>query len=274
MTRQKLHIAIPEPCHENWDKMTPTEQGRFCDVCSKCVVDFTRFSDNELLAYFSNPPKNLCGRFENRQLNKTIEKVPVYRSWFSFPKKWVIAVGLWLGILAKGTANTPSISPFTSQQTIYSFDFEPQTTSDSTRTIQGVVIDSTTDEPLIGVDILISGTKTGTHTDLEGKFKLQLPKEYFNKEAIIEARYVGYETISHKISTDTSFHVLKMTERPFVMAEEAVVIHMGVPILEPNNYFVGKVVDQELIPLVKEEEIKVIKPTRWQRIKTFFRNLF
>lgn len=32
---------IPEPCHENWDAMSPTERGRHCAVCAKEVVDLT-----------------------------------------------------------------------------------------------------------------------------------------------------------------------------------------------------------------------------------------
>ena len=32
---------IPEPCHEDWDAMTPEEKGRFCKVCEKSVVDLT-----------------------------------------------------------------------------------------------------------------------------------------------------------------------------------------------------------------------------------------
>jgi hypothetical protein len=38
---QKLQISIPEPCHENWHTMTPTQQGRFCNACAKEVVDFS-----------------------------------------------------------------------------------------------------------------------------------------------------------------------------------------------------------------------------------------
>ena len=33
---------IPEPCHESWDGMSPTEQGRHCAVCNKVVLDLTR----------------------------------------------------------------------------------------------------------------------------------------------------------------------------------------------------------------------------------------
>ncbi len=65
--KSKLNIQINDPCHENWDQMSSVEKGRFCGVCSKVVVDFTQFSDEQLFDYFSNRKQegsgNLCGRF-------------------------------------------------------------------------------------------------------------------------------------------------------------------------------------------------------------------
>jgi hypothetical protein len=37
----KKPIIIPEPCHQNWDAMTPNEQGRHCTSCVNTVVDVT-----------------------------------------------------------------------------------------------------------------------------------------------------------------------------------------------------------------------------------------
>lgn len=32
-----MKISIPKPCNENWNEMTPDQQGAFCKVCSKVV---------------------------------------------------------------------------------------------------------------------------------------------------------------------------------------------------------------------------------------------
>ena len=40
--------AIPSPCSEDWNKMTPTEQGAFCAKCTKEVLDCTSLSSKQI----------------------------------------------------------------------------------------------------------------------------------------------------------------------------------------------------------------------------------
>ena len=62
-------ITIPKPCDENWDKMAPKDNGRFCMSCSKTVVDFSAMLPKEIQHFFiKNQNKKICGRFENSQL--------------------------------------------------------------------------------------------------------------------------------------------------------------------------------------------------------------
>lgn len=73
----KHKITIPEPCHENWDKMTPNENGRFCLSCSKTVVDFTTKLPDEIQHFFiQNQNQKVCGRFKNEQLENLIIQIP------------------------------------------------------------------------------------------------------------------------------------------------------------------------------------------------------
>ncbi len=68
-----MKITIPQPCHENWDTMTPDEQGKFCSVCSKTVKDFTTASDEDLAEAFSGISETACGHFKASQLNRDLQ---------------------------------------------------------------------------------------------------------------------------------------------------------------------------------------------------------
>lgn len=70
--KKAIKISIPEPCHEDWNQMTPTEQGKFCAQCSKDVVDFTKMSD-EAIFKTATSGNNLCGRFKASQLQREIK---------------------------------------------------------------------------------------------------------------------------------------------------------------------------------------------------------
>ena len=62
MKRTKhIELKIAEPCHEDWDKMSISEQGRFCGSCRKEVVSFADKSEAQIVAYFKRAPKNVCG---------------------------------------------------------------------------------------------------------------------------------------------------------------------------------------------------------------------
>ena len=64
-----MRLSVPKPCHEDWNKMTLNEQGAFCKVCAKTVVDFSTMSDEEVLNYFKNKgEEKTCGRFKASQL--------------------------------------------------------------------------------------------------------------------------------------------------------------------------------------------------------------
>lgn len=61
-----------ESCHENWDLMTPTAQGRFCGSCQKQVLDFSTKSLDEIKSFFGKLPETeqVCGRFKDEQMKE------------------------------------------------------------------------------------------------------------------------------------------------------------------------------------------------------------
>jgi hypothetical protein len=79
-----FQFSIPKPCHEDWNKMSPQEKGRFCDKCSKTVHDFSSQSQNEIQEYLKvHEHEKICGHFRNNQLKKPIRVEIMYRSFFN-----------------------------------------------------------------------------------------------------------------------------------------------------------------------------------------------
>ncbi len=69
--------------------------------------------------------------------------------------------------------------------------------------ISGTITDSDTDEPLIGVNIIESGTGNGTITDLDGKFDLEVT----DADSEIELTYLGYKTQNVNVGSQTVFNI-------------------------------------------------------------------
>ena len=70
--KKSISIRIPEPCQEDWQKMTQTEKGKYCGVCTKEVIDFTSKTDEDLVKILADS-KNTCGRFKKTQLNREVK---------------------------------------------------------------------------------------------------------------------------------------------------------------------------------------------------------
>ncbi len=83
--KSNIQLHIPEPCHEDWNKMNPTAQGRHCQSCCKQVVDFTTMSDQQIISYLTKASGNTCGRVRKDQLEKPL------RTSHHKPWKWIIA---------------------------------------------------------------------------------------------------------------------------------------------------------------------------------------
>jgi hypothetical protein len=84
-----LQLSIAEPCHEDWDKMTQSEKGRFCGSCQKQVIDFTGMTDTQLATFFKKKSTaSTCGMFYEDQLNRNIpvprKRIPWVKYFFQF----------------------------------------------------------------------------------------------------------------------------------------------------------------------------------------------
>ncbi|MFC6095772.1 carboxypeptidase-like regulatory domain-containing protein [Flavobacterium qiangtangense] len=174
----KINISIPKPCHENWQKMTPLEKGRFCDSCQKQVFDFTKSSDTEILQKF-NSEKNICGRFLKTQLERDIVSQKKKSSF------WIAGASGILSFLSLG--NQEVFSQEVKIEQTENTTISQQPTSVSNDKISGNIRDSL--DILPGVTITNNRSKQTTSSDFDGNFSI---KAYIGDTLTFE--YMGMES--------------------------------------------------------------------------------
>lgn len=93
--------------------------------------------------------------------------------------------------------------------------------TDSQTTVSGRVVDAETNEPLIGVTVFVEGTQTGTTTDMDGRFTLNIPDD----GEVLAFSYVGYIRQEISIGDNTEFDVRLVPD--IAMIDEIVVVGYG-----------------------------------------------
>ena len=182
----KIKLSVPEPCKEDWDKMTPAEKGRYCSHCNKSVIDFSTYTDRELLDFFAKAKGHICGSFQNFQLDRLIVKqapaaTPMYRKL------------LYVTALAAGVAGTAYSQSSPNTVTKNQIDSKKSNNGnkavlDSTYQISGTVVDSASGRPVPFVAMVIqhNGKQIRqTSTDGNGKFVFMLNKNYIGSHLTI-----------------------------------------------------------------------------------------
>lgn len=74
----KSPVHIEKPCSQNWETMALGLHVRFCNQCSRNVIDFTGKSKQEIIEYvLLNYNNKSCGRFHRSQLDFTYEDLMI-----------------------------------------------------------------------------------------------------------------------------------------------------------------------------------------------------
>ncbi len=165
---QKLQLSIPEPCHENWHMMTPTQQGRFCNACAKEVIDFSMMTDTEVLNYFTgNTHEKVCGRALPSQLDRTI-------TWPKEPKKRLFWYWNYIVMLFMFFSKANTVKAQGGVKRVTEISNTPackvgDTVRSSSRVISGKVTDID-GNPVSFATIKIKGSPKGLSADANGGY--------------------------------------------------------------------------------------------------------
>ncbi len=151
-----MKISIPKPCNENWNEMSPEQQGAFCKVCSKVVVDFSNMSDEEVLNYFAKKKEEkTCGRFRVSQLSPYELKINLrsVAAQKSFPKIFAASLFIFFSSLFICKSDTGeqmmfNVVPDTADTSTFVLRADSVSTA-TTDTTSFAPIDSTEINPMI-----------------------------------------------------------------------------------------------------------------------------
>ena len=252
-----MRLSIPTPCHEDWQAMTPNQQGRYCASCAKTVVDFTRMSDAEVVAHLQRKPGQVCGRVTAKQLNRSLATTPLLAGSIGQPLRAgvataALAVGLSGAAAAQSHPNHPLImgriaAPPALEQPVDTVPEQPAQVlgeiaplpvpppADTGRvvggeptaspTYSGKVIDASDGAPLIGASIIFYQLDQeerqligGCVTDIDGNFSYASSLP----ADLVEISYFGYETTHVRSPQQASLDLITLA-----IASASEVIYMG-----------------------------------------------
>jgi hypothetical protein len=196
--KKKIEISIPKPCHEKWSKMTPDGSGRFCSSCNETVIDFSKFTDRELIEYFRKKPV-ACGNFESGQLNRILT-IPSENN-ASFLQKALFGTALLAGIASNSHGQTVN-QPIPMGQLPIPNPPAPANHKDKDHngvTIKGMVINHKTKEPISYLTVTLANSDSSAETDTAGKFSLYVPDSLKGKSLTVLCNnhysYKDYEVV-------------------------------------------------------------------------------
>jgi len=250
--QKNIQLQVPKPCHENWDKMNPTDKGRFCLSCQKEVIDFSTMSDQQILHHISKASAGFCGKFNNDQLDRDIKENKKQRLiWY----KYLVHVSIPALLFSNKLS---AQQPKTIGDTITCVDTRQRNTivgkvslgaieSSEKFVIEGKVVDEK-GEPIPGASIRMNETKLGTSADNAGNFKLGIKESLKHIKLLVSA--IGFEAKEVSLGRNNNKQNIVLSLRESVMGEMGIVVYTKKkrkPILEQIKDTVANICYKESI---------------------------
>jgi hypothetical protein len=223
-----IQISVENPCHENWENMSPVEKGRFCGSCQKQVIDFTGMTDAQVAAFFKKPSTgSVCGRFMGDQLERNIELPRKRIPWI----KYFFTVALPAFLVSRSAAQeTRNIvrkdaTVVCSRPPGIMGKINPNKARPVVpKTIKGFILDSK-GNPVEGAYVMLKGTKIAASANEYGYFNFENVAP--EKGMVLVGMALGY--LQREITIDPqkgAFEIIMGNDKDFL--GEVVVMGFGI----------------------------------------------
>jgi hypothetical protein len=204
-------LSIPEPCHENWATMHPSEKGKFCDLCQKEVIDFTTWTDDAVIQYFELNPQQICGRLAENQLVRINQILTTHAP--KQPNLWrVFAWALSATTLVASGAKAMETQHTTLQSKNAASLTPPIEQIPIIQPIKGYIYDSYDNQPIKGAMIEIENLGCVAYSDENGAFTIASNLIAPQNSITLSISKAGYHTQEKVLNVnDSNFEIYLTT---------------------------------------------------------------
>lgn len=195
--KNRLTIRIEKPCTEDWDKMTPTDTGKFCAACEKNVTDFTGMTDNEVLEFLENHTGKMCGQLRGSQLNRMIVQTKLQGK--NYRLNAFFATLLFAGG-AGSLAAQDTIPPAPHYHPTVIINEKHPTgpvcikvpAKKEQTVLKATIMDTIMNQHVEYAVVTLRGTNISAETDNKGRFEMVIPDSLAGKEIVLTVHSPGY----------------------------------------------------------------------------------
>lgn len=195
--QQPVYLSVPEPCHENWEEMLPEENGRFCLHCSKTVIDFSAYTDEQLLTYFNlNTSRNICGMFSTEQTEREILPLPQRR--FQWASRIFAGIALYFSGLIGNFSFSLSGNNKNRPNWYYAQPFAPNEEKPTQgNNLNGYVYDHQ-GLPVAGATVQCVNNNSNCLTDEKGYFNIAFSTQNPNEVITLKITKENYTAVDYQ----------------------------------------------------------------------------
>ena len=196
-------LKLDQACKENWNNMKPREDGNYCELCAKTVVDFTGLSQQEILEKMKASKGNTCARVTKSQLNTPIIAIEKdYQFHFPYSK---VAASLLIATTISCTqaANKQqdemnpeySLAQFADKESYNASEDgsipSSKNTPSNVTTFSGKIISGKSGEPIENAKVTFFTLNKifTTNTAKDGTFLLRIPSYLIDEDNVIRVSY-------------------------------------------------------------------------------------
>lgn len=215
-------VSIKNPCHKKWSDLKGGEGKRFCESCSKDIIDLTQKSNTEIVELVMKTKGRLCGRIRKDQVDSVIHQSSKNSNLSKFMFFFLIGFAQVSNVQATEHSYNQMVKVLDVETDVNQIQSNIRThNQDSLIKISGRVIDKNDSSGIPSVRIKLKTTEISFKSDINGYFSFEMTQKQLKaSKRTLEFFFLGYKTQEVIITEDlTSPLTIKMEPEAIILGE-------------------------------------------------------